>query len=306
LLVNFMTPTIRRSLLWCAIFIIELLSLTTPANFLTIILIMVPMLMLYLKLDLKQFGLAYVSSLFVLFIILGGGGLSLLLIMYALFFVPPTVAMGQLYKKAASVKTVLTVAILVMIAEILLLLLMGYSTGMDPVGGLKTILTDNLAIIPGQYRELAGKDYVQKVTWMLPFLLLVFAAFYVLFTHTVTRRLLKKSPTPLPGLPPTREWRLPKSMVWYFLVVLTIGLFITEQSDLYFQMIVYNLLPLFMVIFVIQAVSLLYAFVYYRKWNRFLPLVLIVLSILPPVLYLVCLLGIMDILMPLRQRFFKI
>jgi uncharacterized protein YybS (DUF2232 family) len=303
--VNRMTPTLRQSLLWCAVLIIELLSLGTPANFLTITLIMVPMLMLYLKLDLKQFSLAYVSSLFVLFAILGGGGLALLLIMYSLFFIPPAVAMGQLYKKRASVINVLVVAILVLIAEILLLLFMGHSTGMDPVGHLQTILTNNVAILPEQYREYVSADYVEKITWMLPFLLLVFAAFYVMLTHAITRRLLKKSTTPLPGLPPMHEWRLPKSMVWYFLIVLAIGLFITEQSDLYFQMIVYNLLPLFMVLFVTQAVGLLYAFVHFKKWNRIIPLLMILLSLLPPVLYLVCLLGVMDILMPLRHRFFK-
>ena len=302
---NRLTPTLRQSVLWCAVLIIELLSLATPVNFLTIMLIMVPMLILYLKLDLKSFILAYVSSLFVLFVILGGGW-AFLLIMYSLFFVPPTVAMGQLYKKAASIRSVLVIAILVLIAEVLILLLMGHATGMDPIGHLKTILTDNLAILPKQYRDVVGKDYVEKVTWMLPFLLLVFAAFYVLLTHAITRRLLKKSPDSLTGLPPIRDWRLPKSMVWYFLAVLAIGLFITEQSDLYFQMIVYNLLPLFMVLFVVQALSLLYAFVYYKKWNKFIPILVIVLCILPPVLYVVCILGIMDILMPLRQRFFKI
>jgi uncharacterized protein YybS (DUF2232 family) len=304
--VNRMTPTIRQSLLWCAVLIIELLSLGTPANFLTVTLIMVPVLMLYLKLNLMQFSLAYLSSLFVLFAILGGGGLALLLIMYSLFFIPPAVAMGQLYKKKASVKTVLVVAILVFIAESLLLLFMGYSTGMDPVGHIQTILTNNVAILPEKYRGYVNADDVVRMTWMLPIFLLVFAAFYVMLTHAITRRLLKKTTTPLPGLPPMHEWRLPKSMVWYFFTVLAIGLFITKQSDLYFQMIIYNLLPLFVVLFVTQAVGLLYAFVHFKKWNKFIPILIIVLSLLPPVLYLVCLLGIMDILMPLRQRLFKI
>src|SRR5665647_24124 len=111
LLVNRLTPTLRQSVLWCAVLIIELLSLATPVNFLTIMLIMVPMLILYLKLDLKSFILAYVSSLFVLFVIVGGGWV-ILLIMYSLFFVPPTVAMGQLYKKAASIRSVLVIACL--------------------------------------------------------------------------------------------------------------------------------------------------------------------------------------------------
>jgi uncharacterized protein YybS (DUF2232 family) len=306
LLVNRMTSNLRQSLLWCAVFIIELLTLVTPINFISITLIMIPMLMLYLKLDLKQFSLAYVSSLFVLFVIMSGSGLGLMLIIYSLLFVPTTVTMGQLYKKGASLRTVLVVSILVLIAEILLLMLMGHSMGMDPIGHFKSILTNNAAIMPEMYRKLITADYVEKITWMLPFLLLVFAAFYVILTHAVTRRLLKKSATPLPGLPPMHEWRLPKSMVWYFLAVILIQFLITDQSDLYFQMIVYNLLPLFMVLFVIQTVGLLFAFVYYKKWSRFIPFLVMILSVFTPILYLVCLIGIMDILMPLRQRFFKI
>jgi uncharacterized protein YybS (DUF2232 family) len=304
--VNRMTPTLKQSMLWCAVLIIELLSLATPFGLLTGTLIMVPMLILYLKLDLKPFILAYISSLFVLFAVLGGSGWGFVLIIYSLFFIPPTIAMGQLYKKAASIRTVFVVAILVLIGEVLILLLMGYSSGMDPVGGLKSFLTDSLAIMPESYRKMVDKDYVEKVTWMLPFLILLGAAFYVLLTHAITRRILKKSSAPLPGLPPIRDWRLPKSMIWYFLAVLAIGLFITEQSDIYFQMIVFNLLPLFMILFVIQATSLMYAFVYFKKWFKFIPIVVIVLSLFPPVLYMVCLIGIMDILMPLRQRFFKI
>jgi uncharacterized protein YybS (DUF2232 family) len=304
--VNRLSPIRRQSLLWCAVLIIILLSLVTPFNFLTVTLTMVPLVVLYLKLELKQFSLAYVSSLFVLFVLLGGGGLALVLILYSLFFIPPAVAMGQLYKKSSSIKTVLVVGILVLLVEILLLLLMGYSTGMDPVGHFQNLITNNLAVLPEKYRGYIESDYVENITKVLPLLLLLFAAFYVMFTHTITRRLLKKSTTPISGLPPMREWRLPKSMVWYFLIVLVIGLFITKQSDLYFQMIVYNLLPLFMLLFVIQAVGLMYAFVHYKKWFRFIPILMILVSIFMPLTYLVCLLGIMDILMPLRQRFFKV
>lgn len=303
---NRMTPNLRQPLLWCAVLIIELLSLVTPVAILTVFLIMIPMLVLYLKLDLRPFILAYISSLFVLFAVLGGSALSFFLIIYSLFFIPPTIAMGHLYKKAASIRAVFIVTILVVIGEILILLLMGHSTGMDPIGGLNTFLINNLDEMPEQYRKYINEGEVERFTLLLPLLILLGSAFYVLITHAVTRKILKKSSNPLPGLPPIRDWRLPKSMIWYFFAVLAIGLFITEQSDLYYQMIVFNLLPLFMVLFVIQATSLMYAFVYFKKWFKFIPIVIVVLSLFPPVLFVLCLVGIMDILMPLRQRFFKI
>jgi uncharacterized protein YybS (DUF2232 family) len=265
---------------------------------------MVPMVMLYLKLDLKQFSLAYVSSLFVLFMVLSGGGLGIFLIMISLFFMPAVVTMGQLYKKGASAQSVLTAAIVVTIAEVLLLLFMGYGAGMDPIGSFKNMLSNNLMQMPVKFRDMVPTGYADKVTWMLPFFILSFAAFYVFVTHGIVRKLMKKTEAPLPSLPPMHEWRMPKSMVWYFFIVLAIGLIITDKSDLYFQMVVINLLPLFVVIFVAQAIGLLYAFVQYKKWSRVIPILVMVLCLLPPVLYLVCFLGILDIVMPLRQRFF--
>jgi uncharacterized protein YybS (DUF2232 family) len=261
---------------------------------------------LYLKLDLKQFSLAYVSSLFVLFVVLSGGGLGIFLIMISLFFIPAVVTMGQLYKKGASARSVLVASILVMIAEILLLLFMAYGSGMDPIGSFKNMLSTNIAQLPAVFKDMVPTGYVEKVTWLLPFFILSFAAFYVFLTHGIVRKMMKKTESPLPHLPPMHEWRMPKSMVWYFFIVLAAGLMITDQSDLYYQMVVINLLPLFMVIFVVQAVGLLYAFVQFKKWSKLIPILVIVLCLLPPVLYLVCFLGIIDIMMPLRQRIFKL
>jgi uncharacterized protein YybS (DUF2232 family) len=264
---------------------------------------MVPMLMLYLKLDLKRFILAYVSSLFVLFVILGGNGFGVLLDLLSLFFMPAVITMGQLYKKKVGVKAVLAAGILALIAEILLLLFMGYSTGMDPVGHFKSMYTDNLALMPAVFREGLTADYVEKVTWMLPFIILAFTAAYILFTHGITRWLLRKSESPLPGLPPMNKWRMPKSMVWYFLIVFAIGLIINKDSDVYFQMIVYNFLPLFMLVFVAQTMGLLYAIFQLQRWKPILPLLVVLLSFVPILLYLICLVAILDIMLPLRQKF---
>jgi uncharacterized protein YybS (DUF2232 family) len=301
--VNRVTPSIRQPLFWCAVLIIVLLSLLTPAILLTISLIMVPMLMLYLKLDLKRFILAYVSTLFVLFVLLGGSGLGVLLSLFSLFFIPAVITMGQLYKKGISAKAVIVAGILSLITEILLLLFMSYSAGMNPIGNFKLMFMNNLALMPENVRVLITPEYVEQAVLILPFLILFLTSFYIMLTHAITRRLLKKSSTPLSGLPPIREWRLPKSMVWYFLTVFVLGLFIDGKSDLYFQMIVYNFLPLFMVLFLAQTMGLLYDFFHPRKWRHIIPFFVVLLSFVPILLYLMLLVAILDIMLPLRQRF---
>jgi uncharacterized protein YybS (DUF2232 family) len=265
---------------------------------------MIPMLMLNLKLDLKRFSLAYISSLFVLFAAMGGTAGGVVLVMLSLFFVPAVITMGQLYKKRSSAKTVIIASIAVILAEILLLMLMGFTTGLNPIGGFKTWLTGNITLLPEAVRTLMPSGYVDKAALMIPLLMLVFSAYYVLLTHGITRRLLKKSNTPLPGLPSIRLWKLPKSMAWYFLIVIGIGFIIDNSSDLYFQMIVYNLLPLFILIFIAQAIGFLYDYAHWKQWNRVIPAAAIVLMIfIYPLLYLACLLGLLDVMFSLRKRF---
>jgi uncharacterized protein YybS (DUF2232 family) len=303
---NRLTQVFKQPLLWCALLIIELLTLLTPISVLTIHLLMIPILMLYMKLDLKRFSLAYISSLFVLFAVMGGSAGGVVLGMLSLFFVPVVVMMGQLYKKKFSAKIVVIAAIGVIISEILVLMVMGYATGLNPIQGLKTWLTEYMTLMPETFRSLMPAGYVDKVALMVPLLMLVFAAYYVLLTHGIARRLFKKSDTPLPPLPSIRLWRLPKSTVWYFLIVIGIGFIIDANSDLYFQMIVFNLLPLFMLVFVAQAIGFMYDYAHWKQRSRVLPAVAIVLIIcLPPLLYLASLLGILDVMFPLRRRFTK-
>jgi uncharacterized protein YybS (DUF2232 family) len=264
---------------------------------------MIPMLVLYLKLDLKQFIMAYVSSLFVLFVILGGSGLGVLLDLFSLFFIPAVITMGQLYKKGISVKAVIVAGVLALITEVLLLLLMSYSTGMDPIGNLKSMITNNLALMPENLRIRFKPEDVEKAAWILPILILMVTSYYIMLTHAITRWLLKKSITPLSGLPPMREWRLPKSMVWYFFGVFVLGLVIDAKADVYFQMIVYNFLPLFMVLFIAQTMGLLYDFFHLRRWKHIIPFFVVLLSFIPILLYLIIFAAILDIMLPLRQRF---
>lgn len=300
---NRITHRIRQPLLWCAVLIVGLISLLIPLiNVITIQLLMIPILMLYMKLDVKQFCLAYVSSLFVLFLFMGGAGA--VLAMYSLFFIPPVVVMGQLYKKGAAARTVLFVTSLMLIGEILLLLIMSYGTGLHPIESFKTLLNENISSIPDSLRQYIPNGYADTMTLMIPFLLVISVAYYVNLTHRLSRRLLKKSATPLPAFSPIRTWKLPKSIMWYFLIVIGMNFWVNVNSDLFFRMIVLNLLPLFVVIFIVQAIGLLYDFVYWKKWSRAVPVIAIALIILiSPLLYLACLIGLLDVLLPLRKRF---
>ena len=303
--VNWLSNPKWQPFVWSGILVLVLLSFFTPLILITIHLIMVPALVLFMKLDLRRFVLLYSASLFLFFAFTFGYGF--VWILGSLFYLAPVIVMGVLYKRKASAQAALTAGTLTLIAELLLFLFMIYMAGYRPIEKLKQVFLANLLTVPEQFRVNLPPESIDLVMQMIPIFLVTFSIYYVFVTHGVTRRLLRNSDTPLPGLPPIREWMMPKTMVWYFLGVLLLSLFVTLKSDPYFMMIVLNLLPLFSLAFAIQFVGLLFYIAHQKKWKRSGVIVLVILlvvitMILSPILYLLSLIGLLDVMFNLRKR----
>jgi len=308
-LMNRLAHPMKQLLFWCAILLIEMLSMFSPFIILTIHLVMVPILMLYMQLNLKQFCLAYGITLFVLCVITGGHGIGLALL--SLFFVPTVVVMGRLYKRKLMARTVIISGVVMLIGEILLVLLVGFWAGLNPIENFKSTISQSYSLLPASFHSLDQSlfnTYLDLFAQMIPFFILLFAVLYTVLTHGIVRGLLKKSASPLPGLLSIRLWKLPKSTVWYFMIVLGISFFVNSHSDPYLQMVFVNLIPLFFLLFIIQAISFMYDVAFYKRWRRgsavlIILLIALLIIFLPFVLYVIVLLGFMDVLFPIRQSY---
>ena len=296
-----------QGILWSLVLVVILLSFMTPFLIFTISFIMVPMLMLQVKLDTKSFALHYIASLFVVFLAAAWQGPFL--IAMSLFFLPTAMVMGNLYKRKAPARTALTAGVVMLLGESLLTLVIGYFSGFNPIAKFRQSMNEYISAMPEGLRALLPNDqewYVNLMVQAIPLDLIVFAAFYVFVSHGVARRLLNKSGATIPGLKPMRDWMLPKSFVWMYLLAFILDLFIAPGSTSLMAALLLNLLPILIGVFAVQAIAFLFHVAYVNRWSVALPVVgMVVLMFVPPLLLVYSLLGVFDAAFPIRERFKK-
>lgn len=302
----------NRKLVLSWVFIYALLLLTTlsPLVVITITFLMIPVVILFVKQDTPRFILTYGGCLFVIFLLsslLGLSSLGIALVVISLFFLAPAIVMGRFYKKQSSARTVVTAGIVSMLIQQLLIIVGLSLFGINVVKAAKQFMVEGFQNVPEALRSQLSKEVIeytiQTMTMMLPVFMIAFSFYYIVITHWLGRKLLIRTGEQLPAFKPIREWMLPKSFVWYYLIAILLDYVFNEDSDSMVSMILVNLIPLLMFTFAIQAIAFL-AFIAHRKrWSSALPIgVFIVMLLFPPLINLLALLGVFDVAFPIRER----
>lgn len=275
--------------------------------FITVGLMMVPVLCMYVKASVKQFAAHFTISLIVVFFATGmvlPGWFSALLIATALFFLPPVIQMGNLYKKKANARTVITAGTVTLLVELLLSLVIGYWFGFNFIAKMKQYMRESLESLPSLKTMIPmDPDQIVQITaQMLPVYMIGFSLFYVVVTHWISRRLLMRTGEHIPGFKPAREWMLPKAFVWLYLVSLLLEYFVSDTNSILYMLLL-NSSPLLSFAFAIQGIAFLFYIAYQKKWNNALPITGIILFIVfPPSYFILSLLGVFDVAFSIRNR----
>src|SRR5690606_4054561 len=119
-------------------------------------------------------------------------------------------------------------------------------------------------------------------------------------THTISRRLLNWLGIEAPSLPPIHEWRLPRSLVWYYLIVLFLNFITQPESALY--TFILNLYPILLITFAVQGIAFYFYWAHEKGRGRVIPIMGAILCLLfPPLMYMTSLVGVFDTAFPLRR-----
>ncbi|MDQ1911161.1 DUF2232 domain-containing protein [Paenibacillus sp. GD4] len=299
-----------RMLTWSIVYILILLSMffLPVINMVTSALVMVPVLVMYTKLPAKRFALHYAISLAVVYLVvssISAGWVGALILSIALFFLPPVIQMGNLYKKRASARSVITAGTVTLLGELLLGLVVSQLFGLNPLGKMKQFMLGSLNSLPAQLQELIPMDkdiLVQLMTQMLPVYMIGFGLFYAVVTHWLARKALVRSGESISKYKPIREWMLPKSFVWFYLISLIMEMFVRDTHSVFFTLLL-NLMPLLTFAFAVQGIAFLFYVAYSKGWNRALPIIgIISLFVFPPAYFVISLLGVFDVAFPIRDR----
>lgn len=142
--------------------------------------------------------------------------------------------------------------------------------------------------------------------YMAPFIFVVIGTVYALITQLIAAPVLKRiglREYVQPWLP-FREWRFPKSILWYYLVFLLIGFFqhFTKGSMWYIGY--YNLFSALQVVILIQGFSFIFFYFHAREKPRVVPVLIVIATIcfaaiLAPFVELI---GLLDLGFDFRNR----
>ena len=100
-----------------------------------------------------------------------------------------------------------------------------------------------------------------------------------------------------------RNFTLPKSMIYYFLIALLANLIIQPESGSYIHLALSNILFILLLLIVVQGLSFIWYFSYQKSLSKAVPiLVTIAMFLMPLILYIVWILGIMDLGFDLRKK----
>ncbi|KUP09989.1 hypothetical protein Q73_00145 [Bacillus coahuilensis m2-6] len=79
-----------------------------------------------------------------------------------------------------------------------------------------------------------------------------------------------------PKFPPFKDWMLPRSLIWYYLIALLLTLFGGFEMGSFGFAAVLNVRFLLELFFILQGLSFLYFFSYTKQWNKAIPITITV------------------------------
>ncbi|WP_106769609.1 DUF2232 domain-containing protein [Paenibacillus faecalis] len=296
------------TVVWSVIYLLLLLSLLTPFSIVTALLVIVPVAILFTALNTKSFILHLAPVWLVVALI------SPIYLILAAYFIIPGIVMGYWYRKRAPAMRVLKYGIASILIEMLLLLVVGtaffqidLSEYVDQIVQMTTSPLEQMGVDSGMTGQFVPTQehidtFKERTMMMVPFAMIISSILMTAVTHALTRPILSSMGYSVPALKKAREWMLPRSLIWYYLIVWIIGMFSRGTDSGTLKMIVVNAMPLLQFCFMIQALGFFFFLTHEKKWHPIVPyLVAVPILFFPPMLII----GLLDLAFPLRQSISK-
>ncbi|MGN7282784.1 YybS family protein [Bacillus altitudinis] len=148
-----------------------------------------------------------------------------------------------------------------------------------------------------QFREM--KDTALN---SLPVTLLIFVTLMSFVNHWFVRPLIKRFVPDMPTLKKFKDMRLPKSMVWYYLLTLLLMLIQPEKGS-FLSLVQTSAFQILFILVFIQGFSFIFYYCHEKNISKVVPIFAVVLTILfPPIGVIVRIIGIADIGFDLREK----
>ncbi|MFJ8247591.1 YybS family protein [Peribacillus asahii] len=150
------------------------------------------------------------------------------------------------------------------------------------------------------------RDSIEMIPMMIPSMLVISAMVMVYIFILASQLFIKRFSDKVVKWPLFRELRLPKSILWYYLITLVFTFFMNTDDHSYVNMAILNLMFILQLFILLQGLSFVFYISYVKGWGRFVPILITVVSLLNPIfLTIVRILGIIDLGFPFREAMTK-
>lgn len=224
--------------------------------------------------------------------------------------------MGQVYQKQrAALPAIACGAGAAFVSIVLVLALTKFIFGVNLIASMERT-TEQIISGPGSLPTpdwLSKEDWKKEVEWQLKLFEMVLPSIIVATSFIMsgvvhwfsrlTSGILKR---PIPGLQPVREWRFPRSLIYYYLGALILLLFFGDMTKKNFMSsALHNGKVMLDMVFMLQGLSFCFFFFHQKGWKKLSPVLVVTLFIFPLLTYILSLLGILDLGVGLRKRLEK-
>lgn len=251
------------------------------------------------------------SSIFIMVIavvisfFLGG----LIIIPFALIFAAMGVAIGDSLRRKKSkifllISTGLTLLITFALIYVISLILLGFDLIRDSLQLARDSYTEMVTMaedMTGQVVVTQEKldQMFKMIDTSLPAAITLSVFMLAFIVISVNLPLLKRLKVEVPKFNEFKHMRLPKALLWYYLIVLTITLFIQPEMGTMLYVITQNFSLVLWVLLTLQGVSLIFFVIDEAKLPSFLKVVAAIFSI--PFYSIILLVGVIDLGFDLRK-----
>lgn len=224
------------------------------------------------------------------------------------------IVMGVLYKGDHALPAIIGGVITTLVNFIIGLTISSQLFGIDLVEQFKTLMRSSLETVKNMGSVLGSQEqinqtfemyhrFIDMIDLILPVLLINSAIIIVLFNHFFAVKIMKRLDTPIPQLPPFREWRFPRSIVYYYILTM-IALSIKSVYEINtLKIIVSNLYPILQMLLLAQGLSFLFFLAHMKGFKKGIPIIVSIVAILNPFLsQILIILGMVDLGFHLRNK----
>nr|WP_278891781.1 DUF2232 domain-containing protein [Heyndrickxia oleronia] len=144
--------------------------------------------------------------------------------------------------------------------------------------------------------------FLDTITTLLPSLLVISSFVVVWILLAINLPIVKRFKIDVPKWNAFRELKLPKSILWYYLITIILAIIWRPEQGTYGNMALVNLNFILQMLMVLQGYSFVFFFSHEKRWTKAIPILIVIFTFfLFPLQYIIRILGIMDLGFILRQ-----